>query len=295
MAAKRQANGRSSIYRGEDGRWYGRVSMGLKPDGSPDRRKRSGRTQAEVTRKVRELEAKRGAGIVTAPGRAPTVAQWLQHWLENVVPLRVSPATLAGYESDVRLYAIPNLGQHRLDQLTPEHIDALYSALSRRGKSASVIHHLRRTIRVAFNDAIARDRMSRNPVERASAPKLVETEIQPLTTSEARRILAVATTERNGASWTVAISLGLGRGEVLGLKWADVDLDEGTITVRRKLQRLSWKHGCHDPRKCSEPYHRQPCEKECHKHARLIRGCPQPCAALASDTPGIVRRGATAD
>jgi integrase len=84
--------------------------MGLTPDGRPDRRKRSGKTQSEVARKVKELEAQRDAGMVTSPGRPPSVAEWLTHWLDNIVALRVSPATLAGYESDIRLYAIPGIG-----------------------------------------------------------------------------------------------------------------------------------------------------------------------------------------
>jgi integrase len=278
MTARRQANGRSSIYLGGDGRWYGRVSMGFKPDGSPDRRKRSGKTQAEVTRKVKELEAMRDAGVVTSPGRAPTAAEWFTHWLDNIVGVRVAPATLAGYESDIRLYAIPGLGRHRVDQITPEHIDALYASLSRRGKSPAVIQHVRRTIRAAFNDAVARDRIPRNPVLRASAPKITEPEIEPFTLTDARKILDSATRVRNGGAWTIAISLGLRRGEVLALKWADIDMEDGALTVRRKLQRLSWQHGCTDPRACNTDHHRASCPANCATHRRLTRGCPPPCS-----------------
>ncbi len=273
----RQANGRSSIYKGKDGRWYGRVTMGVRPDGATDRRKRSGKTQAEVTRKVRELEAMRDAGIMTTPGRPPSVSEWLAHWLNNIVALRVTPATVAGYESDIRLYAVPGIGRHRLDQLTPEHIEALYASLTRRGKSPAVVQHLRRTLRAAFNDAVARDRMPRNPVLRASAPKVTEAEVEPFTVANARRILEVAAHERNGAAWTIAISLGLRRGEVLGLEWSDIDLTEGTLTVRRKLQRLSWRHGCEDAFRCAESHHVQPCPAGCRRHPDRPRGCPTPC------------------
>lgn len=252
--------------------------MGLTPDGRPDRRKRTGKTKAEVARKVKNLEDQRDANLVTAPGRAPSVAEWLSHWLDNIAALRVSPATLAGYESDVRLYAIPGLGLHRLDKLTTEHIEQLYGSLSRRGKSPAVIQHLRRTLRVAFNDAVNRDRMARNPVLRASAPRLVEPEIEPFTVADARKILEAARTERNGAAWTIAISLGVRRGEVLALRWAaDVDLDEGTLWVRRKLQRRSWKHGCDDPAACAQPHHRRPCPPNCRMHRKRPRGCPRAC------------------
>lgn len=278
MAGRRQANGRSSIYKGGDGRWYGRVTMGARPDGSPDRRKRSGKTQADVTRKVRELETTRDAGIATTPGRPPAVGEWLAHWLDNIVALRVSPATLVGYESDVRLYAVPGLGRHRLDQLTPDHIDALYASLTRRGKSPAVLQHLRRTLRAAFNDAVARDRMPRNPVNRASAPKAVETEIEPFSVADARRILEAAAHERNGTAWIIAVSLGMRRGEVLALQWSDIDLSEGTLTVRHKLQRLSWQHGCTDAALCAAAHHLRPCTANCRRHRDRPRGCPTPCA-----------------
>lgn len=273
----RQANGRSSIYLGRDGRWYGRVTMGVRTDGGPDRRKRSGKTRADVTHKVRELEALRDAGIATTPGRAPTVAEWLNHWLDNIVALRVAPATIAGYESDIRLYGIPGVGRHRLDQLAPEHIEALYASLTRAGKSPAVVQHLRRTLRTAFNDAVARERMSRNPVLRASAPRLVESEIEPFSIADARRILEAATSERNGAAWTIAVSLGLRRGEVLALEWNDIDLTEATLRVRRKLQRLSWRHGCEDSAACAQPHHVRGCPTGCQRHRDRPRGCPPQC------------------
>jgi hypothetical protein len=82
--ASRASNGRSSIYRGSDGSWHGRVTMGVRPDGRPDRRHVRGRTQKDVTAKVRDLESRRAAGVAGDPGRAPTVEAWLVHWLQNI-------------------------------------------------------------------------------------------------------------------------------------------------------------------------------------------------------------------
>jgi integrase len=164
-----------------------------------------------------------------------------------------------------------------LDKLTPEHIEALYGSLSRQGKSAAVIQHLRRTMRAAFNDAVSRDRMARNPVLRASAPRVIEAEIEPFTVADARKVLDAARTERNGAAWTIAISLGLRRGEVLALRWSHVDLDEGTLRVQRKLQRRSWRHGCSDAATCAQLHHRRPCPPDCRRHRDRARGCPKPC------------------
>lgn len=77
MAAGRAANGRSSIYKGADGVWYGYVTMGTRPDGTPDRRKRRGKTRAEVTRKIAELEKARAEHNAPAVGESQKLATWL--------------------------------------------------------------------------------------------------------------------------------------------------------------------------------------------------------------------------
>lgn len=80
----RAPNGASSIYQGKDNRWHGRVTMGVRDDGKPDRRHVERKTRAEVTRAVRELEKQRDSGRVRKAGRAWTVEQWLTHWLDNI-------------------------------------------------------------------------------------------------------------------------------------------------------------------------------------------------------------------
>ena len=79
----RAANNRSSVFQSTDGRWYGFVTMGTKPDGSAERRERSGRTQAEVARKVRVLERLRDENAKVAAGRSPRLADWLEDWLTS--------------------------------------------------------------------------------------------------------------------------------------------------------------------------------------------------------------------
>ena len=120
----KRASGESSIYRDEDGRWHGFVSMGLKENGRRDRRHVSGARRADVVAKVRVIEANRNAGLVDAAGRAPMVGEWLDHWLDNIASRRVRARTLESYSSTVRLHLRPCVGHHRLDRLQPEHLDA---------------------------------------------------------------------------------------------------------------------------------------------------------------------------
>lgn len=89
----------------------------------------------------------------------------------------------------------------------------------------------------ALKVAMQRGKVTRNVCTLVDAPSLVRSEVQPLTAQEARRLLDAALNTRNGARWSVALSLGLRQGEALGLRWSDLDLDAGTLTVRRALQR----------------------------------------------------------
>src|SRR5690242_12558365 len=111
---RRSPNGASTIYLGKDGYWHGRVTVGVRDNGSPDRRHVMG-TRADVTRKVRALEKQRDGGTVRKTGRTWTVEQWLTHWLENIAAPFVRENTFAGYRVAVNVHLVPGLGKHRLD------------------------------------------------------------------------------------------------------------------------------------------------------------------------------------
>ena len=247
----RAGNMRSSIFKGNDGRWYGFVTMGLRPDGSVDRRKRTAKTRVQVIRKVIELEKQRAARTAIPAGQSPRLETWLIDWLEASA-LRVRASTLSGYTVDVQRHLIPTIGAHKLDRLEPEHIEYLYTSLLAKGLSVGTIHHVRRTLNKSLNDAVRRGRLPRNPVPLANTPRYDPPDIDPLTVAEARTLLAAAEDEPNGAAFMIAISLGLRRGEVLGLSWPDVDLDAGRINIRHQLEQRKWEHGCADPDRCVE-------------------------------------------
>jgi integrase len=243
----RQPNGRSSIYLGKDGKWHGRVTVGVRDDGKPDRRHVERKTRAEVTDAVRDLERQRDARTVRKPGRAWTVAAWLTHWVENIAPLGVNDNTMVGYRVAVRKHLIPGLGAHRLDKLKPEHIEVLYAKMQAKGSAPATAHQVHRTFRTALNEAVRRGHLGKNPVQLAKAPKLREYEVEPYSVQEVQRILKAAGQHRNSARWAVALALGLRQGEVLALKWEDVDLEGGYLVVRRSRHRPQFAHGCAEP------------------------------------------------
>ncbi|WP_329518644.1 tyrosine-type recombinase/integrase [Spirillospora sp. NBC_01491] len=294
----RKPNGRSSIFFSErDGKWHGYVTMGVKDDGSPDRRHRVGNSEPEVTKKVRELEGKRDAQKVDKPGRPPTVEAWMRTYLDDIAVRDLARNTLQSYWSDTRNWIIPHLGKHRLDRLQPEHLDKLYSRMYAADKKPSHVLKVHRILSRALEIAVRREKVGRNVAKLIDAPGSNDSEIEPLTQAEARRILAAADGRHNGVRWSVGLSLGLRQGEALGLRWKYVDLDGGAIKVWWQISRQKWLHGCDDVAACTEGKHRRPCPKKCAKAARKSgrrhtcvtaeaeRLCPKICDRHASTCP----------
>jgi integrase len=245
---KRRPNGESSIYQGADGRWHGRVTVGTLDNGKPDRRHVTGKTESIVKAKVRKLERERDNGQLRKAGEKWTVATWLTHWLENIATPNVRENTASGYRVAVTVHLIPGLGAHRLEKLTPEHIEKLTRRMQDNGSKAATAHQTHRTLRTALNEAVRRGHLVKNPASLAKAPQLDDEEVEPYSVEEVQRLLvAAAETPRNGARWAIALALGLRQGEALGLKWPDVDLDKGALIVRRSRLRPKWRHGCSEP------------------------------------------------
>ncbi len=274
---KRAPNGRSSIYLSDtDGRWHGWVTMGVKPNGELDRRHRVAKTETEVTRKVQVLEQQRESGTAPKPGQKPTMAQWAKTHLTDIAPLKAAPGTLRNYESLARCWVIPFIGAHRIDQLEPEHLDALYAVMLGRGLSIGYVYRVHSYIRHLLNVRMKRKRdLFRNVAELIDFPTLIEAEIDPYTLEESRAVLCEARRHRNGARWAVGLTVGTRQGETLGLRWQFINMETGETLIAWQLYRLPWKHGCADPNLCGQRLHKTGCKPGCTRH----KNCPNPCAA----------------
>ena len=285
----RTSNLRSSIYCGADGRWHGWVTLGIKDDGSPDRRHRRGQTEADVTRKVQELERKRDEGSAGKAGRPLTVADWFETWLTTIAPRTVSQGTLdSTYAPKVRRWIVPQIGKHRLDRLQPEHLDAFYTWLATQGLKPNTIVQIHRIVSRALKVAWKRGKVARNVASLVDAPIGEDIDIEALTQEEARKILAATSGWRNGARWSVALAVGIRQSEAIGLRWRYVDLDAGTIEVGWQLKRARYRHGCEDPVACTARRHRVPCRPRCTEH-RHRDDCPADCAARGHSCPKVKR------
>lgn len=199
-----------------------------------------------TSKAVRELEKQRDSTGVRKAGQTWTVKTWLTHWAENIAAPNVGENTIDGYRVAVYHHLIPGLGAHRLAKLEPEHLERLYQKMQATGSSAGTAHQAHRTVKTALNEAVRRRHLTINPASIAKAPKVDEEEVEPYTLEEVQRLLAEAIKVRNAARWVIALALGLRQGEVLGLKWEDVDFENGVILVRRGRLRPRYEHGCGD-------------------------------------------------
>jgi len=239
--------------------------MGRRPDGRRDRRHVRGRTRQEVLEKVRALERRRDAELPAVHGRVPTVGEWLAFWLDHVAVHRLRPRTWEGYWSRARAWIIPCLGEIRLDRLGPVRVEAFYSQMAEQGLAPSTVLFAHHVLSGALKVAVRRGLLGGNVCTLVAKPSRVTQEVEPLTATEARRVLAVARGRRNGVRWALALALGLRQGEALGLLWRHVDLEAGVLRVAWQLQQLRWRHGCEDPGTCALGY--QPMARASH--------CPQ--------------------
>ncbi len=229
--------------------WQGAIVTGYR-DGKAIRRKVSAPTKAGCALKVRELREQLLGDELPANGKPLTVEQWMTYWYKRIAPRETKPLTMAGYNAKVNQYIIPLLGHHRLDKLTPEHIEDAWDTLRESGNptlpdpvplSPNTIHQTHRILSRALKIAAHRKRLRINPAGKDSmpAPRRVEAEIIPMAEAEVDKLLDTCRGQWNAARWSVALALGLRQGEALGLRWEDVDLDEGVIHVRQTLMRLT--------------------------------------------------------
>lgn len=231
---RRRGAGEGSIYRSAN-RWVACVTV-ESTGGRQVRRKRSARTQAEARDLLRQLLADTRAGVAGAKGA--TVASFLDDWLANVLPARkVSAATIANYTTILLTHVYPALGTRRLDQLRPEHVDAVLRAMAEAGKARSTIRVARSVLVLALGHAERRDLVTRNAARLSVLPPAPTREARSLTLAEARRLLDAARGDRLEAAWVAMLGLGLRPGEVLGLTWAALDLRAGRLSVLHALRR----------------------------------------------------------
>ena len=219
-------------YSQTEGRWRAQYT-----DQQGRLRSLSARTEAEVTRRLDEAISRRDAGVLGGlPSKTPTLGQWLDHWLGTRSDLK--PRTRERYELDVHSRIKPILGSTRLDKLTAVQVEAAYRTL-RQTLAPRTVAHVHAVLRVAYKEAYRVDLVPMNVMDKVRAPKIPQSEIEPMRLDEARRLLEAARehSPMAYARWALALRWGPRQGEALGLRWSDVDLATGRVSIRQAVQR----------------------------------------------------------
>lgn len=235
MPRKRRANGEGCIHKRKNGGgWCGILTIGYDEHGKRKRRTVYGRTQAEVRQKLDELKQQRAVGELSSPSRM-TVAEYMRNWIDNVAKPRIRRATYNSYDGAIRNHINPRIGGIRVQKLTPVHVQTMYGEMERAGASPRTRELVHATLRRALNVAVKQGTVPRNVCQQVEPPKVEKQERPVWTADQALAFLRATEAHRLHALFVLAITTGLRQGELFGLHWSDIDLDSGTLSVRRQV------------------------------------------------------------
>jgi integrase len=232
--AKRNANGMGTVTKRKDGRWQAAVYV-PQPDGTEKRKFVYGKTREEVEDKRRELVDRARSGI-PLPTRSPRLCEWLPLWLEEIVKPQRKKGTYSKYESLIRLYLVPMLGTKRLESLSVADVRKFLAAHAAQ-VSAATARESHAVLRSALSAACREELIARNVATLVKPPRVQRRVYDPWTIEETLIFLRAARRDPAYAGVLLAIALGLRRGEIVGLKWSQVDFTTNTLRLGKQLQR----------------------------------------------------------
>ncbi|KYH31125.1 site-specific integrase [Neomoorella mulderi] len=240
---KRRGNGEGTISKRKDGRWEGKVTIEYDPvNGKTKRLTFYGRTRQEVAEKITKALAEIQHGTFVKP-TGETLGEWLDIWFANYVKPRVRPTTRDNYEATIRKHIKPYIGDQKLGQLLPSHLQALYNRKLAEGLSGRTVRLIHTVLHAALKQAVKEGLAVRNVAEATSPPRWEKKEMRVLSPEEQNRLLEALESHRLYAAFLLDMATGLRRGELLGLKWEDIDLKQGLIHVKRTLVRVKAENG----------------------------------------------------
>ncbi|MDA1349089.1 MAG: site-specific integrase [Chloroflexi bacterium] len=210
-----------------------RVSL---PDGK--RRAFYGKTRQEVALKLLQAQKAISDSLPLA-GERQSTGDFLEAWLRDSAAPRVRPKTLVRYQELVRLHIVSEIGRVPLARLSPQHVEKMLSGVAAKGASPRTVEHCRAVLRNALHHAMRHSLVGRNVAALADVPPVPAREVAPLTPDAAKRILEAVKGDRLEALFTVSLACGLRQSETLGLRWSDVNMDVGTLSIQRILQRVN--------------------------------------------------------
>ncbi len=225
---KKRGNQEGTIKHRADGRWEAQITL---PDGK--RKSVYGKTREEVQKKLKQSIRDIDSGLPLSNDQE-TVEHYLTEWLETVRH-QVKTSSFHCYDNSIRLHVVPSLGKHRLSKLTPQHVQQFYTQKLKAGLSSTTVRQIHLILHRALKDAMRMGMIQRNVTEMVKPPRNRKVEMKTLDARQAALFVDAANGERLEALFVLAITTGMRQGELLGLRWQDVDIDKGILHVRQAL------------------------------------------------------------
>ena len=249
--AKRRAKGEGNIRKRSDGRWEGRYTAGHDPKtGKPISKNVLGKTQAEVKEKLKRAIADAEKLDFSKTGQY-TVGQWMDVWFENYAKVKVRPSSHQTYQGYIEHHIKPRIGNIPLEKLTTLDLQKLYRDLLEDGRvvrkesekqpkglSPKTVRNINQIISSAMDQAVAQKLILTNPTDGCALPKVEHKEMKTLSADQLSDFLHEAKNSGVYEMYYFELATGLRRGELLGLKWEDVDWERRTVRICRQVARI---------------------------------------------------------
>jgi len=230
----RRANSEGSLVLRKDGRWMGRYWVTL-PDGRKKQQCIISKSKTKVIERLRGEMAMADKGApVFRDGR--TTGAYLEYWLHNIDPYQVRPTTLQLHVFITRKYLIPFLGKVMLTQLRPEHVRIMLNRMEMAGCGARTMQHARNVLSAALRAALELEYVTRNVARLVKPPKYTAEERLVWTKEQAAHFFETIKDHPRYPMFLLLLCCGLRRGELLGLRWQDVDFESDIIRIRQSLR-----------------------------------------------------------
>jgi integrase len=235
---KRGMRGAGTVFLRADGRWEAK----FKVEETGKFKSLYGKTEKEAYEKLQKALQEQKQGIL-ATGPQQKVGDFLNRWLEEVQHPKIEDSTYVTYRTYLDVHVLPALGHIQLQKLTPQHVQSFYTRLPKEGLALSTVKNIHSLLHGALDNAVRWNLVSRNVCDIVSPPSSEKHEARFLTPDEARRLLEAVKGHRLEALITLALATGMRRGELLGLRWQDIDLEKHRLQVRRSMRRLGRGYG----------------------------------------------------